>query len=65
MSWLDYYELLKKYDGDLSRATREEMAFAAKCNPNDPPTARAIAEKFWKEESATLEPPLTDEDCPF
>lgn len=48
MSWLDYYELLQKYDGDLSRATQEEMRFAAKCNPNDPPSARAIAERNWK-----------------
>ncbi len=48
MSWLDYYELLEKYDGDLRRATKEEMSFAARCNPNDPPTARAIAEKTWK-----------------
>jgi hypothetical protein len=47
MSWLDYYELLEKYDGDLNRATQEEMLFAAKCNPNDPPTARTIAEKEY------------------
>jgi len=50
MSWLDYYELLERYDGDLSHATQEEMSFAAKCNPNDPPTARAIAEKAWQSE---------------
>lgn len=50
MSWLDYYELLQKYEGDLRRATKEEMAFAAKCNPNDPPRARAIAESIWKSE---------------
>lgn len=47
MSWLDYFALLEKYDGDLSKATREEMAFAAKCNPNDPPNARTIAEREW------------------
>ena len=47
MSWLDYYSLLEKYEGDLTRATIEEMQFAAKCNPNDPPTARAIAEQEY------------------
>jgi hypothetical protein len=50
MSWLDYYELLKKYDGNLRRATKAEMAFAAKCNPNDPPTARLIAQNVWESE---------------
>lgn len=47
MSWLDYYELLEKYDGNLNRATKDEMSFAAKCNPNDPSSARAVAESAW------------------
>ena len=50
MGWLNYYNLLEKYGGDLSKATRQEMLFAARCNPNDPVTARRIAEARWKDE---------------
>lgn len=53
MGWYDYYTLLEKYDGDLSRATKEEMSFAARCNPNDPPTARRIAEDTYRRNVST------------
>ncbi|GEM_PF-1600531 len=47
MGWLDYYRLLEKYDGDLSKATPEELEAAARANPNDPATALQIAmEKY-------------------
>ena len=49
MGWFDYYVLLEKYNGDLSKATKEEMKYAARCNPNNPPDARALAEKKYKE----------------
>lgn len=49
MSWFDYYRLLERYNGDLSKATDEEMKHCAKCNPSDPPSARALAEKKWQE----------------
>jgi hypothetical protein len=44
MGWLTYYNLLVKYNGDLSKATAEEMDFAWRDNPNDPSTARQLAE---------------------
>jgi len=47
MGWMNYYKLLDQYDGDLSKATRQEMDWAARCNPNDPPSARAIATEKW------------------
>jgi hypothetical protein len=28
MGWYDYYNLLKKYNGDLNKATKEEMQYA-------------------------------------
>lgn len=47
MGWYTYYKLLEKYNGDLSKATPEEMDGAAKSNPNTPPRALEIArEKF-------------------
>ena len=55
MSWFDYYRLLEKYDGNLEKATKEEMAYAARCNPNNPPDARALAEKKWAEKAEKKE----------
>jgi len=49
MGWFAYYNLFEKYNGDLSKATKEEMDFAYRDNPNTPPEARALAEKKWKE----------------
>lgn len=53
MGWRNYYMLLEQYDGDLSKATKEEMAWAAKCNPNTPHDARALAEEKWKTKKRT------------
>jgi len=50
MGWMNYYNLLEKHGGDLSRATAAELSFAARCNPNDPLTARRIAEARWKDD---------------
>lgn len=47
MGWFNYYTLLEKYNGDLSKATKQELEYAARCNPNDPFTARSIAEDKW------------------
>lgn len=49
MGWVNYYHLLEKYDGDISRATPRELAFAARCNPDNPPDALAFAQKKWDE----------------
>ncbi len=49
MSWRDYYRLLEKYNGNLSKATKAEMKEAARGNPNDPVSARQLAEKKWAE----------------
>lgn len=50
MGWYTYYKLLKKYDGDLSKATEDEMKDAWLSNPNTPPKALEIArEKFEAE----------------
>jgi hypothetical protein len=52
MGWIDYYRLYVKYNGDLSKATKSEMGEAARANPNDPPSARALAKKKWDEYQA-------------
>ncbi len=49
MGWCNYYSLLEKYNGDLSKATDVELQVAAKRNPNNPVDARALAEKKWRE----------------
>lgn len=52
MGWFQYYQLLEVYNGDLTKATQKELEWAAKCNPNDPATARSIAEKKWQEKGS-------------
>lgn len=48
MSWTDYYFLLEKYGGDLTKATKGEMDWAARGNPNNPSDALALAkEKYF------------------
>ncbi len=44
MGWYTYYNLLEKYNGDLSKATPDERENAVKSNPNTPWRAREIAE---------------------
>jgi len=56
MSWWDYYRLLKKYNGDLSKAKPEELEEAAKANPNDPSTALWIAMQKYKAERKCKRP---------
>jgi hypothetical protein len=49
MGWHDYYRLLELYDGDLSRAGKEELEAAAETNRRDPDRDRRIAEKvYWE-----------------
>jgi len=43
----DYYNILERHHGDWSKATKEEMLSAFRENPNDPPTARRIAQEKW------------------
>lgn len=50
MSWLTYYKLLEKYDGDLSKATLRELDVARRANPNTPDAARELAVKKWRED---------------
>ena len=52
MGWLDYYWLLKKYDGNLSAATPQELEAAARANPNDPESARRIAQEAYERQRA-------------
>jgi len=47
MSWRDYYYLFEKYDGDLTRATGEELDCARRGNPNTPEDARRLAQQEW------------------
>jgi len=49
MGWIDYYTLLEENNGDLSKAPENDLAWAARCNPNDPESARKVAEKIYKE----------------
>lgn len=51
MGWIQYYRLLEKYDGDLEKATGEELSWAARGNPNTPEAARALAEEKWEQEN--------------
>jgi hypothetical protein len=49
MGWYQYYKLLEQYDGDLNKASIQEMNEALKGNPNTPDRARQIAEQKYKE----------------
>lgn len=44
MGWFQYYKLLEDHDGDLSKASKEELEWAARGNPNNPADARKLAE---------------------
>jgi hypothetical protein len=50
MGWRDYYNLLVKYGGDLSKASEEELREAEKANPNNPYDALMLALRKYKEE---------------
>lgn len=50
MSWLEYYRLLEKYNGDLQRASGNELAEAARGNPNDPISALTVARRKYLED---------------
>ncbi|MHA1329593.1 MAG: hypothetical protein ACTSR2_00815 [Candidatus Hodarchaeales archaeon] len=50
MGWFTFYRLLEKYNGDLSKASKEELEFASRCNPNTPYEAKELAERIWREE---------------
>ena len=58
MSWLNYYKLLQKYNGDLTKATSPEMEDAYRSNPNTPDRARDIAEQKWKEKELAIQSAL-------
>jgi hypothetical protein len=47
MGWYDYFTLLERHNGDLSKASVAELAWAARGNPNTPVAARAGAEEAW------------------
>lgn len=49
MGWFQYYRLLEQYKGDLSKATPQEMEWAARGNPDNPHDARELAEKKYRE----------------
>ena len=54
MSWTEYYTLLIKYDGDLKKATDDELECARLGNPNDPITAQRMADEKFKEAKKAL-----------
>lgn len=49
MSWIEFYNLFEKYDGDIKKATPSEMRSAARGNPNDPVTAMHLAARKFQE----------------
>ena len=50
MSWRDFYYLLEKYNGNMDEATDEELKYAVEGNPNEPYSARQLAQRKWDEE---------------
>jgi hypothetical protein len=48
MGWFTYYKLLKKYGGNIDNASSEELEYAAKCNPNNPPDALKLAQEKYE-----------------
>ncbi len=50
MGWYTYFRLLEKYNGDLTKATNDEMKDAYLSNPNNPPRALEIAREKFKQE---------------
>jgi hypothetical protein len=51
MGWLTFYKLLRKYDGDINRASPRELKCADRANPNNPFAALRMAkEKFEAEQ---------------
>lgn len=48
MATIDYFNLLVKYSGEIEKATREELAAAAKCiSPENPIDALKEAKKMY------------------
>jgi len=66
MSWTEYYHLLKKYEGNLKRATKKELKNAKQGNPNDPIGAHILAQKKYYKEKYGCEVigHFHDDDCP-
>ena len=54
MGWYNYYNLLAKYKGDLSKAKKSELEWAAHCNPDNPPDALALARRKYAEEKQNV-----------
>ena len=54
MGWRDYYRLLKKYKGDLSKASPEELEDARRGNPNTPEDALKFALERYKDDVKEL-----------
>jgi len=48
--WIDYYFLLRKYSGDLTRMSLHEKNRAARRNLDDPYTALSIAQRKYNAE---------------
>lgn len=51
MGWLDWYHLIKKYDGNLNRASSDEIRKCIEANPNDPISALKLAMDKYREET--------------
>lgn len=63
MGWYDYYKLLEKYDGDLKAASKEEMDFCARANPNTPMAAARIAmREYYAERVIEIASELTSDE---
>ena len=48
MSWIEYYNLLEKYDGNLAMAKSRELKSAARGNPNNPTSALVLAKEKYR-----------------
>lgn len=50
MSWIDYYKILKKTGGDISKADPKEMIAASRANPDTPTDALNVARRKYAED---------------
>ena len=50
MGWYEVYTVVKAYDGDLSKATKTEITYLKRGNPNDFGSAVRLAKRKYSEE---------------
>jgi hypothetical protein len=50
MSWFTFYKLLRKYDGDINKASPNELRCADRANPGNPFAALRMAREKYQAE---------------